>query len=543
MKNLLIIGAGCLGREVGCWAKQSRGMARNGARGSSRIKRPGEHPGAAQIMNGETSHLLGLLTGQVRTRYPDGQFSTIQRLGVARLCERDTLLGAVGVGGIELAAFIAALGAEHSPTPNRFLKILQACRAAQSVAESQGSSDGQLKAALIFEIAKIFDRAIAAPRRGPDRNRLLILDDIFPVLLSAFRIAEYNVYLERYPDATVHSTGTAYHHARETRPLSAVMQDYEAVYPALAGRVQLFNVRELPAAGLIYTIFINNAYKFLPLAEATGTPLVFTLYPGGGFQLDDPKSDLKPRRVFASPSFRRAIVTQAVTLRYLLEKKFCAPEKIWSVFGGVLPTNQTSLTATPKRRFGVDKATLDICFVANKYMPGGVDEGYDVFLATARRLAAEFPAAHFHVEGTLTEADGDFTGIRERTTMHEILTTEALHRFIVDMDLILSPNLPSKLKLGAFDGFPTGNCEEAGLSGVAVFCTDELKLNTASKPDEEIVMLNKDLDAIFATVSDYCADSIRLHRLADRGPEAFQKVYALSAQMAPRFAVLDQFLN
>src|SRR5260221_13378619 len=44
-------------------------------------------------------------------------------------------------------------------------------------------------------------------RRDP---RLVILDDIFPHLLSAFRIAEFNAYLSRYPNSVVHSTAVSF---------------------------------------------------------------------------------------------------------------------------------------------------------------------------------------------------------------------------------------------------------------------------------------------------------------------------------------------
>jgi glycosyltransferase involved in cell wall biosynthesis len=492
-------------------------------------------------MSGERAQLLRSLARQVRAGDPDGQLRTIEQIGLGQLFTFETMMDAMRAGGIELAAFIAELGTEHSTDPARYRDALQVCRTAQETTTIARSDGRRETVALATELLKIFtQKKIPAKIPASTSERLLILDDYFPAMPAGFRMAEYHAYLERYPHAWVRSTGTTFRHALETRSVAAVVGDYEAAYPAFAGRVRPFSPRTVPAARLVYTVFVQNAYKFIPVAEAGGAGLVFTLYPGGGFQLNDPECDRKLRRVFSSPSFRSVIVTQTITQRYLLDKKFCPPEKIRYIFGGVLPIPQQA--TAPRRHFGVDKPTLDICFVANRYMPGGVDKGFDTFLSVARRLAAEFPTARFHVVGTLTAADGDLTGLDGLLTFHGIMKTDALHRFFAEMDLILSPNVPFKLRPGGFDGFPTGSCVEAGLCGVAVFCSDELKLNTAFQDGEELVLLTRNPDEIFATVAAYCHDPARLRQLAARGTAAFQRVFSLAEQMGARFAVLDEFL-
>ena len=70
--------------------------------------------------------------------------------------------------------------------------------------------------------------------------------------------------------------------------------------------------------------------------------------------------------------------------------------------------------------------------------------------------------------------------------------TEFFPSFYSQMDLILAPNIPFTLLPGAFDGFPPGGCIEAGLSGVAVFCTDVLNQNIAFKDGEELVIVFAD---------------------------------------------------
>jgi hypothetical protein len=90
-------------------------------------------------------------------------------------------------------------------------------------------------------------------------RRLVILDDIFQHLLSAFRIAEYNMYLDFFPLSEVRSTASAFPLIEETRDFRSVLSEYTTHYPEFGGRVAEFNPgRRLPAAGF-YTTVINNA--------------------------------------------------------------------------------------------------------------------------------------------------------------------------------------------------------------------------------------------------------------------------------------------
>src|SRR5262245_59341744 len=68
-------------------------------------------------------------------------------------------------------------------------------------------------------------------------KRLLILDDMFPQMLSGFRIAEYNGYLEDFRNATVYSTASVFPHIGERRSFRAVVKEYEDRFPQYRGRV------------------------------------------------------------------------------------------------------------------------------------------------------------------------------------------------------------------------------------------------------------------------------------------------------------------
>jgi ABC-type Na+ transport system ATPase subunit NatA len=60
----------------------------------------------------------------------------------------------------------------------------------------------------------------------------------------------------------------------------------------------------------------------------------------------------------------------------------------------------------------------------------------------------------------------------------------------------VSHNTPFTLSKEAFGGLPTTACVEASLRKVAVFCTDELKLNDHFIDNEEIVIIPHEADRI-----------------------------------------------
>ena len=181
-------------------------------------------------------------------------------------------------------------------------------------------------------------------------RRLVILDDIFPVQLSAFRIAEYNVILDAFPDALVYSTASSFPLAGETRDLDAVIAEYERDFPRFAGRVHRFDPAIDLTGTAAYMIFINNAATFLPVLTRDQVPFALTLYPGGGLQLFDAASDAKLTAVLGSPLCRRVNTTQIVTEHYVAGR-FGPPEQTHFVYGGVLPSDRL-VTGLPRRQNG-----------------------------------------------------------------------------------------------------------------------------------------------------------------------------------------------
>ena len=374
---------------------------------------------------------------------------------------------------------------------------------------------------------------------------LLILDTLFPHPLSPFRYQEFVSYLDHFPNSVVLTTGEHLPAVAETRNISEVIKDFEADHPEYKGKAVVTSHNIEPyGAKLAYLIFLYNMKVFLDTLERNRIPFVFTLYPGGGFELNKSESDDALRRIFNSPQFRKVIVTQKITFDYLIDKGFCHPDQIEFIFGVVTPL-ELLRPYEGKRFFGFDKDTLDICFVAHKYTPQGIDKGYDMFIEAAQKLARSHENIRFHVVGNFSETDIPLNGLDGKLNFYGLQKREWFDSFYRDKDLILSPNVPFKIAQvnGAFDGFPTASCTEAGLRNVAILCTDILKLNIKFSDGEDIVIIPHDSSKIVETIEDLYSNPAKVRRIAENGAARIREIYSYENQIAPRIRVLENVLQ
>lgn len=357
----------------------------------------------------------------------------------------------------------------------------------------------------------------------------VILDDFFPNLLTGFRIAEYNAYLQRFPRLTIYSTLPGF---------GAHLRRYSRLYPQLAPRVRRFPSAAVPRTSFAYLNFLNNAVDFMPFLEARETPFVFTLYPGGGFGIDDGACDDKLARVCESPCLKHVVVTQRRTADYLQARHPAVP---WTfVYGCVINPLYFADAIAPRSWFGGGKATFDVCFVAEKYMLQGRNKGYPVFIDAARRVAAAIPETRLHVVGGFTPDDWPLGELAEKVTFHGRLTTQALRDFFLQMDVIASPNVPFMLHAGNFDGFPTAACAEASLCGVAMVVADVLALNTEYEAGRELVIAAPQVETFAEALLTLGRDPDRLRSLALAGQQKSRALFAPERQIVPRLAVIER---
>lgn len=370
---------------------------------------------------------------------------------------------------------------------------------------------------------------------------LVIIDDIFPSDMSGFRYQEFTSYLQKIKNTKILCTGTAIEGYLKQNT-DEVIIEYKRRFPHLSQNVCRYDFWRPILCKLMYFVFPVNAYNALPIIEFYGIPFVFTLYPGGGFALDNSESDIRLKKLMASPLFKKVIVTQQVTYDYLLNKKYCTSDKIEFIFGGVMPLIEYNKAKFyTKERYGFEKKVMDICFIAQKYSKYGEDKGYDIFIETAKILCKMHENIYFHVVGGFDERVIDISSLKDRITFYGQLNLGDFDSFLTDKDIIVSPNIDGKLSKGTFDGFPTGSCVEAGLRKTAIFCTDPLDLNGNRLVDsEEIVIIPHDAKEISEKIELYYNNTELLKSIGEKGQEKLLYLYSYEYQIAPRIKLLKE---
>lgn len=172
---------------------------------------------------------------------------------------------------------------------------------------------------------------------------LIIIDDVFPSISSGSRTQEFTSYLKYIEGTKVLTTGIGLPVLGEDS-LPEILIDYKRKYHEFGGKVFNFDGIWRPVeCKLLYSTFLNNACLCLKFAEENRIPFVFTLYPGGGFVMDNENSNTLLKRVFASSYFRKVIVTEQITYDYLMKNNFCPKEKIQCIFNAIMPSEEIEL--------------------------------------------------------------------------------------------------------------------------------------------------------------------------------------------------------
>lgn len=372
---------------------------------------------------------------------------------------------------------------------------------------------------------------------------LLIVDDVFPHPSNGFRLQEYGSYLRHFSSIKLLATGVWTHLLGKDSNVE-IVRKYKQDNRDISDKVVAWKGYDFNGTidcKLAYICFLGNAYPFVETLERLNIPFVLELYPGGSFGLDNDRSDMMLERVLSSPCFRKVIVTQQATHDYLVTKNFCDEDEIVDIFGVCMPIEDLEKDYKGKRHFGNQKESLDICFVANKYTKYGSDKGYDVFIEVAIKLAKLHKNIFFHVVGGFNADVIDVSSLKDRITFYGHQKVEWFDEFYLDKDLILSPNKNGLTHNGAFDGFPTAACTDAGLRDTAIFCTDPLQLNNDHYlPGQEIEIIDRNTANIVERIEYYYCNPDKLENLATNGKRRIQQLYSFDAQIKPRIELIEE---
>lgn len=316
------------------------------------------------------------------------------------------------------------------------------------------------------------------------------------------------------------------------------LPDYIKKYPETKGKVRYLSEKKKYSIKLAYTYFLAETYTLLPFLEKHHIPFVFLLNPGGAFGFNNESSDNMLRKIFASPYFKSVIVNQKLLQSYLEDSKLCGKEDVVYDFTGSVQFKPGDVK--PKKYFKKNKETFDICFVAAKYSPKGVDKGYDLFIEAAHHLAKYRSDIRFHVVGGFDEKEIDVTAIKNVITFYGYLSPAALPEFYAKMDIFMSPNRPFKLYDGNSDGFPLS--AGAMYCGVCGFNADELNMNTEFKQNEVVIIETQTKD-IVEKVKYYYTHLDRLYDISKKGQKKAQKFYDIEEHIDRRIKLFKKLIE
>jgi lipopolysaccharide transport system ATP-binding protein len=378
----------------------------------------------------------------------------------------------------------------------------------------------------------VHDSRITTSTLGSRRSDIVVIDDFYPNLTTGFRVAEYNHYLRAFPDLLIAST------IGDFKERHAV---FGKLYPDLRSRVVSFDPELLSHAKLCYLNFLNNAHYHVEYLEAAALPFLFTLYPGGGFELHSDETDLKLKRVLRSPMLRAVISTQSITTQVLRDLR--CPVEVYELYGATInPTYLRSSDMRSRNALNDRSPKPNICFVAHKYDLKGRTKGYPTFIELAAKLSNRLSGAAFSVVGNYGPDDIDIPGpLKQEMQFKGLLPTSQLRDFLFTQDLMISPNQPYTVSGSMFDGFPTASCVEASLCGVAIVCSDELNLNHFYNSDEMIVCAPA-ASAILEVIEPLLANPSLTAQIGERGRKKSLLLFSAEAQLLPRTRILRDIL-
>lgn len=394
---------------------------------------------------------------------------------------------------------------------------------------------------IYFLLRRILNQDFFFPYKGSNKYDLIIYDNIYPHPMSGFRIEEFTTLLTKFTKSKIILFPSAYQYintpvSEHKRHMEGLIAKNQSLFDKLTIKKGFININ----AKLFYCVFLNNIYNNLHWLEKHQIPFIFTLYPGGGFQINNEMIDNKLRIVLRSSMFKKVIVNQKYTKDYLINRNFCNHDDIEFIFGCVVPQISVKNDLSNKKSYLINKDTFDVCFSAVKYTTKGTDKGYDVFIDFAHQIAVEYDFVRFHVIGGFTENEIDIYLIKEKIQFYGYLEFKDLGAIYKNMDVMVSPNKAFMLSKGAFDGFPLGTVIEACFNGVVPLITDELKQNNIFINNEDLIIIESNSTSIKNEIISLIECPEKLYLISKRSREKFIKVYSNQMQMEPRIQILNK---
>ncbi|MBF6652754.1 hypothetical protein C3B47_07585 [Flavobacterium columnare] len=368
---------------------------------------------------------------------------------------------------------------------------------------------------------------------------LIIADDILPSTLSPWRNLEYNELIKNFDNSIIYTDTSTYVSYSQDKTFNENLNSLEKLYPFVKNKIKKLKRTSNMNCNLFYTIFYNNINKHFDFLEANKIPFAFTLYPGGGFVINNEEIDERLKKIFSSKFFKGVIVNQYITKEYLLKKRLVDPEKIKLIFGVPISIEKTSTK--------IEKPTekINILFFANKYTKNGEDKGFDDFQLIAKELISKSTNYNFIVIGNFNYNDLKINDLQNHFDFKGILDEKLFNEELKKTHIIISPNKPFKIAKGSFDGFPLATCISASIYENVLILSDYFneaeKINLIEGID--FIKFDDNINKVVNEIESLKIDPEKMNTIALNGKNKLLNLYDFNNQIIPRINFIKNILH
>lgn len=382
-------------------------------------------------------------------------------------------------------------------------------------------------------------------RIGKHQFDLIIFDNFLPSRLSPWRSFEFSEYLEIYKNSKIILSTGNYRNYSLGESFTKNKNYLVKEYPNFKIKLRKIFLFENVNTRLFYCLFFNNISANFEFLKRKNIPFMFTLYPGGGFEINNESINNRLKEICSAQNFKGIIVNQSFIKKYLIKSNICSEDMILYVPGS--PTNLDLVTKEPSSEKFLISQELKIAFVANKYMKGGKDKGFDIFIITALKLLETYPEIEFHIVGDFNPEDLIELVLPNHSNFffHGQLSMVDLNSLLFNTHIVISPNQPFMLKKYSFDGFPLNSCVLGGLNLNALLMTDYFFEAEASKWENEkhFVKIYPKSEEIVRIVIDLYLDREKLYNLALNARDKIIESYSWEKQIKPRIQFIENSIS
>lgn len=376
--------------------------------------------------------------------------------------------------------------------------------------------------------------------KGVKKYDIIIFDNVLPNLSTPWRSFELENLILKFPNSKVISNNRSKAFNSYIK-FNKRKKDFGIFFPILSKRLTKEKLICNVNTKVLYFLFFNNIVFYYEKIKINNISFVFTLYPGGGWELNNKTKDKIITEIVSDELCLGVIVNQFITFEYLVGKLKISEKKIKLIHG--IPVNLESRNVL--RKYNSRKEAFNIVFVGHKYTNLGEDKGLPIFLDVINRINQKGFNIKGYIVGNFKKENFEpFFDLSEIRFMGEMKENQLL-LFLQTTDIILSCNKPFVLSRGAYDGFPLGSVGMAAMSGNLVLSTDYF--NEGSKigfiDNVHFIKIDTEVNHLIEKLK-YCLINFeKMNEIINESLRFFINYYSFKNQINPRLEMFEYFVN